>query len=335
MRKILKYQILKYPLMIILSISLLLVLSACEPYIPEVRQDFEVMGTYATIIVYHNDKEIAQNAINDAIIRIQEVDETLSMYKNTSEIYILNTQKMLSNPSKDVLFNIKKAIKFSQITEGNFDITVQPILDLYRYSFSTEGRTPTDEEIEETLPKVDYTKIMLDVSITIADEQKITLGGIAKGYAIDSAIEILSKNGINSALVNIGGDIRTLGMKPDGNGWIIALENPRNKNEYINILTLSNKSISTSGDYERYFDENKSFHHIVNPKTGYSATELLSVTIISDNSIDGDAAATSVFVMGPELGLKLIERMENMEGLLITSERDIIKSSGFDAYILK
>ncbi len=119
----------------------------------------------------------------------------------------------------------------------------------------------------------------------------------AKGYIIDKAIEILKNNGINNALIDIGGDIRTLG-KPNGNNeWKIALQNPRNESGYISIIKISNKAVATSGDYERYFIENKSVHHIVNPKTGYSATELIRVTIFANTAIDADSLPTAVFVL--------------------------------------
>ena len=123
--------------------------------------------------------------------------------------------------------------------------------------------------------------------------------------------------------------MRAVGKKPNNN-WQIALENPRNKQEYITILNINNKAIATSGDYERYFDPEKKFHHIINPNTGYSATELISVTIITDKTIDADALATAVFVLGKDKGLKLVNTLNNVEALIITNDRDIIKSSDFN-----
>jgi FAD:protein FMN transferase len=315
---------------LILLFLLIPFIIGCEPYIPSINQDFDVMGTSGNIIVYHDDVDVASDAINKAITRIKEIDDSLSIYKETSEIYLLNVNKILSNPSEDILFNIKHAMRFGKLSGGSFDITVQPLLELYHYTFTEEGRPPTEDEIQQTIKKVDYSRVMLNVTVEIGEDQKITLGGIAKGYAVDNAINILKENGIKSALVNIGGDMRALGTKPNDVEWNIALVNPRDKNDYIIIIPLRNMSVVTSGDYERYFDEDKRFHHIVDPKTGYSVTELISVTIISSNAMDADAIATSVFVMGEEKGLELIEKIDDLEGLLITSDKRIIKSSGFD-----
>jgi len=124
--------------------------------------------------------------------------------------------------------------------------------------------------------------------------------------------------------------MRAIGNKGEEN-WQIALQNPRNKNEFLTVIPLNNTAVATSGDYERYFDDSKKFHHIVNPKTGYSALELMSVTIITEKAIDADALATSVFVMGKEKGLELIESLDNVEGLIITQEKEIIKSNGFSS----
>ena len=207
---------------------------------------------------------------------------------------------------------------------------MQPILDLYTHTFQELNRSPTDNEIKETLKTVGYENIFIKNKYAeLKPNTKITLGGIAKGYIIDKAIEVLKNNNINHALVNAGGDMRAIGNKGKDN-WQIALQNPRDKKDSITTIQLNNKAVATSGDYERYFDDNFKFHHIVDPRTGYSATELISVTILTDKAIDADALATSVFVLGKEKGLELIENLENTEGLIITSEKEIIKSSGFD-----
>lgn len=305
----------------------ILVISGCS--IKEIKETRILLGTEVTITVLHSNPSYAKSAINLAFNEIARIEELLSHTKNNSELYKLNKNGYVENISLDFLKIIKKSFYYSNLTNGAFDITVQPILDLYKKTFK-QGRAPTREEIEEVLKLVNYEDVILhhrNVSFR-KKGMKITLGGIAKGYAIDKAITALKKLGIKHALIDAGGDIRALGDK-NGKPWRIALENPRNKREYITIINLKDKAIATSGDYERYFDEKKKFHHIINPKTGYSATELISVTIITDKAIDADALATAVFVLGPEQGLKLIESLSNVEGLLITSNKKIIKTSGF------
>lgn len=314
----------------ILIILTIIFFSACTPRLFEIKESRDLMGTIVTITIYDSNKKLANEATNTAFSEISRIENLLSNFKNDSEVSILNREKEIESPSEDLLLNIQKAIYYSELSDGAFDITVQPILDLYKESFSVNKRSPTDEEINEELKKVDYKKIKIGENrISINKDQKITLGGIAKGYAVDKAINILKQNGIKYALVNAGGDMRAVGKKYGSVDWSIALANPRDKNKHITLIKLSDKAVVTSGDYERFFDENKKFHHIVNPKTGYSATELISVTILADNAFDADAISTAVFVLGREKGLMLIENLENVEGLIITREKEIIKSSRF------
>lgn len=312
-------------------IVFLLLLSGCVERPLEITKTRGLMDTFVTITVIDSDSRKAEDAINSAFKEIERVEELLSAYRKDSEVFQLNERGFLNNASNDLIYNLKKSQYYFELSDGAFDITVQPILDLYKDSFQNKKRPPTSQEINETLKLVGYQNMEVKGNSVkfLKKGMKITLGGIAKGYAVDRAIEILKKKGIKHALINAGGDIRAIGEKENNKPWKIALENPRNKSEYITIISLDNCSVATSGDYERYFDPEKKFHHIVNPKTGYSADELISVTIITKKAIDADALATSVFVLGPQKGLQLIENLDGVEGLLITPKRKIIKSSGF------
>lgn len=312
----------------------LLLISGCAEQLVETKQTEERMGTTVTITVIDSDVEKAESAIEHAFLEIEKIEELMSLYIENSSVSVLNKEGILEDAHIDLIYTIKKAQYYSYLSDGAFDITVQPILDLYTTSFDVNKRAPSDEEINAALGLVDYKNVIVeDEEIRFGKKgMAITLGGIAKGYAIDRAVEILELNGVKHALVNAGGDMRAIGKKSGSEEWQIALQNPRNAEEYITIIKLNNKSVATSGDYERYFEPTKKFHHIVNPKTGYSATELISVTIIAEKAIDADALATSVFVMGPEEGMELIEQLENVEGLLITKDREILKSSGFEEF---
>ncbi|HIH36404.1 MAG TPA: FAD:protein FMN transferase, partial [Methanocellales archaeon] len=156
----------------------------------------------------------------------------------------------------------------------------------------------------------------------------ITLGGIAKGYAVDKAIETLKQNGIEHALVSAGGDMRTLGNKLDGTPWRVALRNPQDKKASITTIELCDKAVATSGNYERYLNEEKQSPHIMDPRTGSLVQGLMSVTILAENTIDADALSTAVFVLGAEEGIRLVER-SGSEALIIDNDGKIIRSSGF------
>jgi FAD:protein FMN transferase len=295
----------------------------------EYKRTFMLMDTVFSITLYADNEQSADKAFNDAFKRLKDIESELNIFNADSGISKLNRDKKNSSPSVDLKINIEKAIFYSNKSGGAFDITVQPILDLYKKSFGDKKSPPTDIEIRNELKKVDYRKIRLQPGkIEIGKNQRITLGGIAKGYAVEEAIKVLKNNNITMALVDAGGNIRVLGQKPSG-PWKIALRNPRNEQDYITIIPMVNNAVSTSGDYERFFNEEKTFHHIVDPRTGYSATELISVTIVTDNAFDADALSTSVFVLGRERGMKLIESIPGVEGLIITRDKKIYKTSGF------
>jgi len=315
----------------IIFVLLILILTSCNNHDTlKVEETRELMGTFVIITVYDIDEEKANNAINVAFDKIERIDDLMSSYKNDSEVSILNRHGFLNDVSPELKQVLDKSIYYGNLSKGFFDVTVKPILDLYSYSFQELGRPPTELAIDKTLKHVDFRNIVfVDNSIILKNNAQITLGGIAKGYAIDEAILVLEEHNVKHALVNAGGDMKALGSKLFQD-WKIALQNPRDENDYIAIITLNDKAVATSGDYERYFDENKSFHHIVNPKTGYSATSLISVTIVADEAVDADALATSVFVLGFDEGINLIESLDNVEGLIITRDREIVKSSGFD-----
>jgi FAD:protein FMN transferase len=316
---------------ILLIIAVLLTGTAinADPSIQKISRTEKLMGTFFTITVYSDSPETAGTAMRSAFNEIIKIESELSVYKEDSELARLNREKVLKYPSEDLKANINRSLYCSNLSNGAFDITVQPLLDLYKKSFNEKNSSPSDEMIHNELKKVDYKRIIAkDQEIKIGDDQSITLGGIAKGYAVEKAVEILKRNNIGTALVDAGGNMRALGKKPDG-VWHVAIADPRDTNNYVTIIPLDNNAVSTSGDYERYFDDDMKYHHIINPKTGYSATELISVTIVTDNAFDADALSTAVFVLGKEKGMELIESLPGVEGLIITREKEILRSSGF------
>lgn len=312
-----------------LSIFILMVFS-CAKY-EKIEQTRNLMGTFVTISVYDGDRSRASSAIEHAFEAIEKVDRLMSTYKKDSEVSRLNRNGYLDFVSSELAYVLRKARQYSEMSDGAFDITVKPVLDLYKRSFETRNSLPDAKELAEVLKLVDYRNVVVvDKRVELKPKGcMIDLGGIAKGYAIDQAIKALQENQINHGLVNAGGDIRTFGTKPDGTQWKVALQNPRDPDDYITKLELNDRAVATSGDYERYFDESKSTHHIMDPKTGKSATELISVTVVAERAIDADALATAVFVLGEKRGMDLIDPLENTEALIITTDRKIVKSKGW------
>ncbi|RZN37637.1 MAG: FAD:protein FMN transferase, partial [Methanosarcinales archaeon] len=261
------------------------------------------------------------------------IEHLMSHTVNGSEVMELNENGFLVNASPELCYVIDVSRRFSELSNGSFDITVLPVIDLWKTRIRA-GSPPTSGEINETLKLVNYKNISIENGGIYFSHQSmgVTLGGVAKGYAVDRAIEVLREHNIHHAIVNAGGDIRTIGFKTENDPWRVALQNPVDKTEYITIINLIDRSVATSGNYERYFSEEARASHIINPKTGYTADDLLSATIITENATDADALATAVFVLGEMGGMGLIESLCGVEGLIITGDRRILRSRGFGAF---
>jgi len=302
-----------------------------EEQIPVIKT-FYSLGTIIRLRLYGGDSKFA---IDEAQKRIFEIDDRMSAFKCNSEISKINNNAggYAQEISEDTLFVIKKAMQYSELSTGAFDPTVRPLVALW--GIGTENASiPEEKKIKETLPLVNYRDIIIDeknhtVKLNHAN-QSIDLGSIAKGYAADEVADILHRNGVASAIIDLGGNIYALGYKPDGTKWDIGIQDPLGSREsYIGVANVADKSVVTSGNYERYFLSNgKRFHHILDPRNGYpSENGLISATIISDFSIDGDALTTCIYVMGIEKGMKLLESFEGVESILITEDKEVYTSS--------
>lgn len=296
----------------------------------------DMMDTFVTITVY-SDEETAEAAISAAFARMEEIEGIASIFDEQSEASQLNRDGYLDAASDDLLQLLTMSRDYSQTTDGCFDITVQPLLDLWAAGLWKETKEVQQSRINETMRLVGWDKIGIEgnrIYFTV-EGMKITLGGIAKGYAVDEALEVLGNMGIKHALVNAGGDVGTLGSKPNQELWNVALANPDDTSQRLASFSFADKAIATSGSYARYFDPEKQAHHILNPTTGYSADECISVTIIAENCTQADALATGIFVMGPDDGIKLVESLDDVECLIVDTHRIIHCSSGLSNYLIE
>jgi len=322
-----------------LLILLILVLGAVsctrEPSL-RFEETRSLMDTYVKVIVYC-DEETGETAINAAFARMEEIEKIASIFDSESEAFKLNLDGHLDTPSDDLLKLISMSLDYYKLTDGSFDITIQPLLELWQGGLWKESKEVQQSRINETLELVDSDKIAIeDNRIYFKTEgMEITLGGIAKGYAVDEALEVLRSMGVKYALVDAGGDMGTINSKPDGELWNVALVNPDDTSQSLANFEFSDKSVATSGNYARYFNPEKTAHHIINPKTGYSATECISVTVIAGSPTEADALATSVFVMGPEDGMRLVESLDDVECLIVDADRTIHHSSGLSKYLVE
>ena len=299
----------------------------------------DLMDTYIRVVVY-SDEETAEEVLSATFNRIEEINRIATTWDSEGEAFKLNQNGYSDTPSDELLELINLSLYYSELTDGSFDITVQPLLDLWSYNPDADKQF---WELDESAQKIEINKalklvgpdqiIIEDNTIRFKEEGvKITLGGIAKGYAVDEALEVIKDMGIRYALVDAGGDIGTLGSKPEGELWQVALVNPDDTSQSLATFRVHDKAIATSGNYERYFDLEKEVHHIINPETGSSATGSISVTIIAKSSTQADTLATAVFVMGAEDGMDLVESLKNVECLIVDADRRIYQSSGLSQY---
>lgn len=277
----------------------------------------------------------SEKATNEAMDAISDIDDIMSPTKPTSDVVKINNNagKDFVKINENTLEVIKTSIKYSKLSKGNFDITVGPLVKLW--GIGTENaRVPSKEEIDTTLKLINYENVLIDEknkSIKLkSPKEAIDLGGIAKGFAGDKAREILENKGIKSAYLNLGGNIVTIGNKTDGTPWNIGIQDPlSDRGEYFGIVRVSNKSVVSSGNYERFFiKDNKRYHHILNTKTGYpSESGILSSTIISDKSIDGDALSTITFILGLEKSMEIIENIDGVDAIFVTTDKKVHTTS--------
>ncbi|NQZ22558.1 MAG: FAD:protein FMN transferase [Colwellia sp.] len=297
--------------------------------------NFKVMGTQAHIEFWLDESAKVNSTSQQLIVLVQEemhrIDRAMSPYKTTSELSLVNskagTQAVVITSELFELLN--ESQKIAELSDGAFDITYASVG--YQYDYRKKQK-PSQASIERALKAIDYHAVILDRAKSTVrfshSDVKIDLGGIAKGYAVKRCLELLKIAGIKHALVSAGGDTGLLGDRR-GRPWYVGIKHPRAEEKTAVKLPLSNESISTSGDYERYFiEDGVRYHHIINPKTGDSARKVVSVSIIGKDSTYVDALSTTVFVKGLQEGMAFIEQLPDYEAIIIDNQQTLHVSKG-------
>ena len=294
--------------------------------------DLFAMDTYMTFKAQGPD---AQKAVGQAMGKVQEIEKALSAVDDASEIGSINASSGQPVEVSQETWNIvRDAQALSEETDGAFDITVYPLV--LAWGFTTEDyHVPDQSRIDSLLPLVGSGHVHLDqeaASVRLDPGTQIDLGGIAKGYAGRQAAAVLRQAGITSALLNMGGNVQTVGQKPDGSAWRVAIRDPYDEDAYAGYVDVVDKAVVTSGGYERYFEENgHTWHHIIDPQTGYPAENgLISTTVVGQDGEICDALSTALFVMGPDKARAFLENHEEIGAVLITSDRKVYVSPGLE-----
>ena len=301
-----------------------------------------VMGTFANITAVAADSRTAKACVEAAFSQLKRVDELMSDYKSDSQLSQVNRDafKEPVHVDDDLFEVLDIAVEYSGQTDGAFDVTVGPVVKLWREAEET-GALPPEEDIAQAGSKVGFEKLILDrENKTVrfkVDGMRLDLGGIAKGYAIDLAIEAMQKAGAIGGLVDVGGDVRCFGPPSDSKeSWLVGLQDPSVENQLLLVLKLRGVAVATSGGYRRFAEiDGKKYSHIINPQASSAADELVSVSIVARTATAADALATAVSVMGREKGLALVESLAQTEAILVPGVKDqeIIHTEGVRRYV--
>lgn len=297
----------------------------------KVTRTRDAMGTLVAITVMDESAAKADQAIGKAFEEMNRVARLLDRFDSASPVSVLNRDGIVAGMPDEMLDVLQQSAKFHALSGGRFDITVQPVVDLYKDHFSRTGNAPDARAIKKAAGLVDGSNLVIngrDAKLT-AHGMGITLDGIAKGYVIDAGAKALQKMNVAHALINAGGDIRAIGGKGGDSAWTVAVRHPDANKKHADVIRMKDGAIATSGNYEVYFDREKLFHHIVKPATGRSPHELASATVWAGDVTTADALSTAVFVMGSKKGREFIEGLSKTESLTISRHNRKIKSSGW------
>lgn len=323
---------------IFLLILILLSATSCtQKTVNPISRSGFMMDTIINLRIYDTTDE---NILDIAMDRLKEIEERMSATIESSDISQINANAGIKpvQVHEDVYYVLETAKHYATLSNGAYEPTIGPLVDLWNINDDERERDsiPSNEEVEKALEFVNYNdlKLMEDNYVFLKRKgMKLDLGGIVKGYGADEVKRIFAENGVKSAIIDLGGNIYVMGDKGNGTPWKIGVTNPfEPSGRFTGMLELTDSSIITSGDYERYFIYNgKRYHHIIDSKTGYpSDGEVSGVSIISEKGIDGDALSTTLFILGVDKGLELIENMDGIEAIFVTKDKKVIMTEGLE-----
>lgn len=291
-----------------------------------------LLGTVVEIQVRDADEKKVEDAISKAFAEVIRIDDLFTTYNEESLVWKLNnTTDSIIYVDPEIYNLIVLCDSITKLSNGSFDVSLDNLTKAWGF-YTDDPHLPSKEAIDSALSLSGWENIKLLDRNRIEKKKGVGLnfGAIAKGYAVDKAIDVLKRSGVAQALVNAGGEISVI-----GNDWIVGIQHPRAINSIIKKIKLDGYTVATSGDYEQYFEvDGVRYHHILDPKAGYPSRELQSVTIINKSNTFADGLATAVFVMGKENGMKLIESLNDTEGMIIDSNGNIFYSSGFEKFLI-
>jgi thiamine biosynthesis lipoprotein len=318
-------------LSVITALALMLLVSGCSKS-KTMQKTESIMGTEVTITVVARSYEEGETAIEAGMAELRRLDAMMSLYKDDSEITRVNLAagKSPVKVSPEMIEVVEHAAEISKLSGGAFDVTIGPLVVLWQMRLK-EGKPPTDAEIAKVRPLVNYRNIVIDKKASTIFLKKpgmiMDFGGM-KGYTADRVASIFKKRGINNAIIAVAGDIWVLGHREDGKPWRIGVQHPREHDKTLAVLDLSDKYISTSGDYERFvIKENKRYHHIIDPRTGKPSKGTISATLIGDEGSIIDPLTKVPFILGADEGMKIVKKL-GAEAIIVDDQGKVYMTDG-------
>jgi thiamine biosynthesis lipoprotein len=298
------------------------------------------MGTEIRVTAWNSDQALAHEAMAKVFAEFDRLDALLSVWKPGSDVLRINAAAgrapvPVSAETREVL---RRAREMSDWTSGKFDVTFGALADVWKFDHDQDNRVPTPAEIAARRPLVDYRAVLVDEAAGTAfisrAGARVHLGGIGKGYAVDRAVSILRASGVHDFMVQAGGDLFVAGQPGDG-PWRLGIQDPRGApNESFATIELRDRTFSTSGDYERFFiQDGQRYHHILDPATGEPARACVSVTIVATTATVADGLSKGVFILGPEAGMALVERLPDVEAVIVDASNRVLISSGLQGKV--
>jgi thiamine biosynthesis lipoprotein len=293
------------------------------------------LGTLVTITVVHPDKTSAHAMVDRAFAEIERLENVLSRYRPETPLARLNREGSLAGAPEELTFVLDRALQYGRMTGGAFDVTVAPLVDLYKAHFAGTDVPPPDARVEQARALVDYRAVRVEGERVFLDRPgaSVTLDGIAKGYVVDKALAALMAAGAERVLVAASGDMAPGALPGSDEPWRIAVQDPRSDGS-LGVLALEADCVASSGDYEQAFTRDLRYNHIIDPRTGRSPENTSGVTVVGPTALDADAISTSSFVLGPNEGLAFLERLDGVEGMVVSKDQQQFRTRGFKHYLV-
>ncbi|MSR36007.1 MAG: FAD:protein FMN transferase [Gemmatimonadetes bacterium] len=292
------------------------------------------LGTAVNVTVVHPDPAGAHRMVEAAFAEFERLENIFSRYRAGTAVSRLNRDGAITDAPAELIEVMTTALDYAKLTEGAFDVTVAPVLNLYVSRFAHSDVPPSDDEVAAALALVGWDGVQVTSSaIALARPgMAVTMDGIAKGFVVDHAVAVLMREGAERVIVEAGGDMGAAGAEADP--WKVAIQDPHDLRGSLGVLQLRGEALASSGDYMQYFTPDRRLNHIIDPRTGRSPEHTSGTTIRASAAMHADALSTSVFVLGPIEGIALLDRIDGVEGMLVTKTGEQVASKGFRAQMV-